>query len=122
MRQVSDLPKVALCFFQGYALPGRRPEESCFPEGYRPSAHQAAKPRGKQIESFGNDMAEAFTIAERGEMRLHLTDCHLETARLALALGDKAQAREHWRQAATLIEQTGYHRRDGELAEIAAQL
>jgi hypothetical protein len=33
-----------------------------------------------------------------------------------------AQARAAWQQAAALIAQTGYHRRDGELTELDAQL
>jgi tetratricopeptide (TPR) repeat protein len=68
------------------------------------------------------DLNEAQRIAERGEMRLHLSDCHLERARLCLALGEREQARAAWQQAAALIAQTGYHRRDGELAEIEEQL
>ncbi|MGH9799949.1 MAG: hypothetical protein ACRD82_06250 [Blastocatellia bacterium] len=55
-------------------------------------------------------------------MRLHLTDCRLESARFALAQGDTEKARDHWRKAQALVEQTGYHRRDGEVAEIEAQL
>lgn len=63
-----------------------------------------------------------FGDAESGEVRLYLTDCHLESARLALTLGDTDKAREHWQQARDLIAQTGYHRRDGELADLARQL
>jgi len=51
---------------------------------------------------------------------LHFTDCHLATARLAR--DDPAQAHAAWQQAAALITQTGDHRRDGELAELEAQL
>ena len=40
------------------------------------------------------DLNEAFAIAERGEMRLHLADCHLEATRLSLATGDHASARK----------------------------
>jgi len=65
---------------------------------------------------------EAFALATRGEMRLHLADCHLEAARLSLATGDHATAREAWETAKAMIEEMGYHRRDGEVAEIEAQL
>ena len=54
-------------------------------------------------------------------MRLHLADCHLEAARLSLATGDHATAREAWETAKAMIEEMGYHRRDGELAELAAE-
>ena len=102
-------------------------------DGLRKAGTQHHLPRGLlaraawarvagQSDRAARDLAEAFTIATRGEMRLHLADCHLEAARLALAQHDLNQAREHWQQAADLIEQTGYHRRDGELAEIKEQL
>ena len=55
-------------------------------------------------------------------MRLHLTDYHLESARLALALHDATQARAHYDAARKLIDETGYHRRDGELQELADEL
>jgi tetratricopeptide (TPR) repeat protein len=69
-----------------------------------------------------SDVAEAQRIAERGEMGLHLCDCHLEWARLWLAQGERDQAREHWATAKALIERMGYHRRDREVEEIAREL
>jgi len=84
---------------------------------------RAAWARGAgQFDRAQSDLAEAFTIAERGEMRLHLCDCHLESARLSLATGDHATARKAWETAKAMIEEMGYHRRDGEVAEIEAQL
>jgi tetratricopeptide (TPR) repeat protein len=104
----------------------------------------------QQFDLAQRDLAEARAIAERGEMRLHMTDYHLESARLALAqldgtgsvssLGDAseeegagrpgspfrtellAQARDHYDKARQLIAETGYHRRDGELKELEEQL
>ena len=76
----------------------------------------------KQFDQARRDLAEAFTIAERGEMRLHLADCYLEFARLSLATGDRDSARKAWETAKVMIEEMGYHRRDGEVAEIEAQL
>ncbi len=73
-------------------------------------------------ERAHTDLAAAFTLAERGEMRLHLADCHLESARLALARADKDRAREHYDIAKKMIAEMGYHRRDKEVDEIAAQL
>jgi tetratricopeptide (TPR) repeat protein len=69
-----------------------------------------------------SDLAEAQRIAERGEMGLHLCDCHLERARLCLAQGDRDRAREHWATAKAMVERMGYHRRDREVEEIAREL
>ncbi len=68
------------------------------------------------------DLAEAQRIAERGEMGLHLCDCHLEWARLWLAQGDPTLAREHWATAKAMVERMGYHRRDREVEGIAREL
>jgi hypothetical protein len=64
---------------------------------------------------------EALDIATRdpaGPMKLHVTDCHLGYARLALAEEKAAVARDELAQARALIKETGYHRRDKELAEL----
>ena len=54
--------------------------------------------------------------------RLHLTDYHLEQARLLLAQGKPASdARPHYEAAKKLIEDGGYHR-DSELADLEKQL
>ena len=45
------------------------------------------------------DLNEALRIVTRGSMRLHEADCHLESARLALATRDHASAREAWETA-----------------------
>lgn len=68
------------------------------------------------------DLDEALRIATRGSMRLHQADCHLESARFALATSDRATARKAWETAKAMIEEMGYHRRDGEVAEIEEQL
>jgi tetratricopeptide (TPR) repeat protein len=82
------------------------------------------------------DLDEVRTLATRSGMRLHLTDYHLEQARLYLATprtdaeseggvrldGDAeppaGRARPHIAAAAALIAETGYHRRDAELADL----
>lgn len=52
-------------------------------------------------------------------MLLHLTDYHLESARLALAEGhNESAARGHIDAAAKLIEAIGYKRRLPELEEL----
>jgi tetratricopeptide (TPR) repeat protein len=68
------------------------------------------------------DLDEAIRIATRGSMRLHEADCHLESARLSLAIGDRASARKAWETAKAMVEEMGYHRRDEEVKEIERQL
>jgi hypothetical protein len=55
-------------------------------------------------------------------MRLHESNCHLESARLALATGDRASARKAWETAKAMVEGRGYHRRDEKVKEIERQL
>jgi hypothetical protein len=55
-------------------------------------------------------------------MKLHEADCHLEFARLFLAMDEPERARESMYRASQLIEIAGYHRRDKDLREIAEQL
>ncbi|OQX14701.1 MAG: hypothetical protein BWK73_08800 [Thiothrix lacustris] len=82
------------------------------------------------------DLQEVFDIADGSGMRLHLTDYHLEMARLLVAeslapcppcggrVGEGGNSREaadpayHIAEAAKLIKETGYHRRDKELEEL----
>jgi hypothetical protein len=63
------------------------------------------------------DLDEAWQIAERGPMRLHMADIHLHRGRLF-------HAKEEIQKARTLIEQCGYWRRKEELedAEVAARV
>ncbi|MDD5392523.1 MAG: hypothetical protein PHE17_05850 [Thiothrix sp.] len=100
------------------------------------------------------DLQKVFDIAEPSGMQLHLTDYHLEMARLLVAetltptplppsgrgakTGESASCppstaqRErgaggeglqyHVAEAERLINETGYHRRDAELAELQQQL
>jgi tetratricopeptide (TPR) repeat protein len=69
-----------------------------------------------------HDLDEVFRIATRSGMRLILTDYHLASARLALANNDHDQARAHFEKAATLVHETGYHRRDPDLEKLRALL
>jgi len=62
------------------------------------------------------DLSEAQEIAERGGMRLYACDVHLERARLALQQGDAAAAREPVARARQLVNETGYKRREREVA------
>ena len=78
--------------------------------------------RQRAFDRARRDLHEVEKIARRGEMRLHLTDFHLESARLALAESDSTAVREHLDKARQLVSETGYHRRDPDLDQIAAQL
>lgn len=77
---------------------------------------------GRDFAKAQRDLDEAFTIATRGGMRLHEADCHLEYARLHLAMDEKDKAQDSWAKAKKMIEEMGYHRRDPELHLIEAQL
>lgn len=71
------------------------------------------------------DLQECEDIAQRGGMQLHLIDCHLEAARLALAAGQPVLARtaaEHLAAAQAGIAKTGYKRRRAEAEQIAAMV
>lgn len=62
------------------------------------------------------DLQEVYDIAEPSGMRLHLTDYHLEMARLLLAKqASDDEIQHHIQAAADLIEATGYKRRLPEL-------
>jgi len=61
------------------------------------------------------DLDEALEIAERGSMRLHTCDAHLEWARLCFQQGDAAAARRHVGVARKTVEETGYGRREREV-------
>jgi len=68
------------------------------------------------------DLEEALSIAARGGMRLHQADCHLAYARLHLACGEEEKARQSLATAREMIQEMGYHRRDGEVAELEGEL
>lgn len=61
-------------------------------------------------------------IAEPSGMRLHLCDYHLEMARLRKDMGRLEEARKEMNLAKDIIAETGYHRRDKELAELQIAL
>ena len=67
------------------------------------------------------DLQECEEIAQRGGMQLHLIDCHLEAARMALASGKAVlgrTAKEHLAAAEDGIAKTGYKRRLVEAAQV----
>jgi tetratricopeptide (TPR) repeat protein len=102
-------------------------------DGLRQAGQQDELPRGllaraalrRTMGDLGRaqaDLDEAFSIATRGGMRLHEADCRLEYARLYLARGEKEPARASLAAAREMVEEMGYHRRDGEVKELEEQL
>lgn len=75
-----------------------------------------------RVDKAQRDLDETFALARRCGMKLFLCDAHLEQARLHLSHHALAKAQPHAAEARTLIQQTGYHRRDPDLAEIDAAL
>ena len=92
-----------------------------------------------------NDLTETYDMAQRSGMLLHLTDYHLESARLALVVEllveqghsfskdpnllspisqerelEQLSVEEHIAEAKALIEKTGYGRRTPELEYLEA--
>ena len=61
------------------------------------------------------DLDEVLEIDERGEMKLHLADFHLEAALLSLAQGDKSKARAHTVTASQMVLEMSYNRRKSKL-------
>ena len=102
-------------------------------DGLRQAGHQDDLPRGllaraalhraqAQYTKDQRDLEETLAIATRGGMRLYEADSHLEYTRLHLACGEREAARESLSRARKMIEQMGYHRRDGEVAALGEQL
>ncbi|HSS49119.1 MAG TPA: TIR domain-containing protein [Thermoanaerobaculia bacterium] len=68
------------------------------------------------------DLDEALEIAERGSMRLHECDAHLEWTRLCLQQGDAEAAWKHVATARKLVAETGYGRREREVGWLERRL
>jgi tetratricopeptide (TPR) repeat protein len=95
-------------------------------EGLRRAGHEDWLPRGllaraalrrlqKDWPGAEADLSETLEITERGLMRLHECDAHLEWARLCEDRGDWEGAERHRAKARELVEETGYERRRGEV-------
>ncbi len=76
----------------------------------------------KEFAMAWADLEEVREIAERGGMKIHLANCRLEAARLHLAREQYRDARENLRKVETMVEEMGYHRRDGEIKELKEKL
>ena len=93
---------------------GRRGIRSYIPLGLL--ARAALRRVTGDFDRARHDLDEALPHRHARGMRLHEADCHLEYARLFLAMGDAAQAREHFAVAKRMVTEMGYGRRDGEVA------
>ena len=100
-------------------------------EGFRKASREDYLPRGllaraalrrfrSDFAGAAADLAETLEIAERGPMRLFECDANLEWARLCRDQGDLAAARRHVARARELVRQTGYGRREREVAWLEA--
>ncbi len=76
----------------------------------------------EDLSNAQRDLDETMKIATRSGMRLFEADAHLEYARLHLAMGDKDQARASLAAGRKIVQETGYHRRDGAVKELENQL
>lgn len=79
-------------------------------------------PRALLARGTPDDLEEVFRLATRSGMRLYLTDYHLSSCRLAISNNDPTKAREHFEKAEAFINETGYHRRDAELAQLRGKM
>ncbi|MEM9628612.1 MAG: toll/interleukin-1 receptor domain-containing protein [Pseudomonadota bacterium] len=79
----------------------------------------------REVEEFDKsrkDLGEVMRMAKRSGMRLFECDAHLEYARLEIKQGQPDAARVHIEAADALVTACGYHRRDGEVADLKEQL
>jgi tetratricopeptide (TPR) repeat protein len=102
-------------------------------DGLRQSGNEDDLPRGllaraalrrlrDSPDDAASDLGEAQEIAERGHMRLHEADVHLEWTRLSMQTGDLDDARRHLERARELVASTGYGRREREVAYLERRL
>ncbi len=95
-------------------------------DGLRRAGQEVHLPRGllaraalrrfrSEFTGAAADLSEALEIAERGPMRLHECDAHLEWARLCRDQRDLDAARRLVARARVLVNETGYGRREREV-------
>ena len=85
-------------------------------------ARSEVRRRTGDLPAARADVDEAYAVATRSKMRLHEPDCHLQCARLLLSERKPGDARKHLDTAKNIINETSYHRRDGEVADLEKQL
>lgn len=75
-----------------------------------------------KVADAANALEEAIATARRGEMKLHLIECLLEKARLAVVSQDLAKAREQLAEARQVANEIGYRRCDQVVRELTRLL
>jgi tetratricopeptide (TPR) repeat protein len=113
-RETSDFSRAAEQLGRAVASLRRAAQLDHLPRGLL--ARAALRRFCSDFPGAAEDLSEALEIAERGPMRLHECDAHLEGARLCRDQGDLAAAREHVARARELVNETGYGRREREVA------
>ena len=102
-------------------------------QGLRASGHEQELPHGLLARAAYErihgerrraeaDLNEAEEIAERGGMRLHLADVHLQRTALHLQFDEKDEARRRLDRAVALIDECGYERRRRDVEYLAKHL
>ncbi len=102
-------------------------------DGLRRAGHQDDLPLGllaraalhihtRVFADARSDLDEAYALATHCGFRLHEADAHLGYARLAIAERQATAAREHLEKARRIVDATGYHRRDEEIAQLQQDL
>lgn len=76
----------------------------------------------KDFMEANKDLEEIREIASISNMKIHMADYHLESARLKFSQNDKTGAIHHTQEAENLIYETGYYRRLGQLEELKGRL
>jgi tetratricopeptide (TPR) repeat protein len=115
-----DFAKAAEHLDQAVAGLRRSGQEYYLPRGLLARA-ALGRLRG-ELAAAKADLSEALEIAERGAMRLHECDAHLEWARLCRQRGDRDGLEKHVARARKLVGETGYGRREREVGWLERQL
>ncbi len=151
--QLGDFPQAARWLDQAVVDLRASGQQDDLPRGLlaRAALYRDTRNPNRDFTRAHQDLQEVYDIAEPSGMRLHLTDYHLEMARLLIAeKGNPPQSpffkggsqgsdvvvipplekggpggisvQEHVAQAAKLIEETGYKRRLPELLELQQRI
>ena len=102
------------------------PRGNSRPSAPRPSTRALWRAASGAFDGSREDLNDAFEIAERGPMRLHLADIHLHRARLFGLIPNRpadypwVSARDDLDKARKFIDECGYGRRREELEDAEA--
>ena len=118
--QATELARVAEPLDQGVDGLRKAAREDYLPRGLL--ARAALRRFRSDFSAAAADLTEALEVAKRGSMRRHECDAHLEWARLCRDQKDFATAREHVARARVLVNETGYGRREREVAWLEREL